>query len=72
MSDKTRGLYNKYNVTRVDGKEIKYGCVVLEFSDKKAHGAIRKFADEMLKLGYIKLSHDLFCAIPLDEDLCPR
>lgn len=60
MSDKTKGLYQKYSVSRNDGKEISQGCFVLELKDPKARKAILAYAEEVEKEGLNKeLAYDL-------------
>lgn len=56
--DKEKGLYNKYNVTRTDGKPVGE-CIVLEMDDPYTWLAIRVFADRMKACGYNKLYKDL-------------
>ena len=59
MSDKTKGLYQKYIVEHTDGKALKGGCIVLEFGDKRASSAIQEFADNCRNDGYEQLADDL-------------
>lgn len=59
MSDKEKGLYQKYIVERTDGKPIKGGCLVLEFGDKNAASAINEFAKTLRADGYEKLADDI-------------
>ena len=58
MSDKTKGLYKKYEVTRVDGKPID-NCIVLEFKDPIARDAIHKWASDMYLSGHKQLFYDV-------------
>jgi hypothetical protein len=60
MEEKQRGLYQKYDVTRKDGREISQGCFVLELKDPKARTAILTYAAEIEKEGNNKeLAYDL-------------
>lgn len=56
---KDKGLYKKYNVTRVDGKPIKGGnCIVMEFGDPIARVAIKAWTKELDKNGYHDLAYE--------------
>lgn len=57
---KEEGLKNKYEVSRVDGKPIEHGCIVLEWDDPSARKAIKTFALSVQEQGYKKLAADLF------------
>ena len=58
--EKQTGLYQKYQVTRNDGKEITSGCFVLELKDPVARIAILAYAEELERLGKHKeLAYDL-------------
>lgn len=59
MSGKRQGLFHKYNVTRVDGKPIKGGCIVLEWDDPNALVAIAAFARRVSRYGYPFLGLEL-------------
>lgn len=60
MEEKQKGLYQKYTVTRNDGKEISQGSFVLELKDPKARKAILAYAAELEKEGDNKeLVYDL-------------
>ena len=60
MTEKQKGLYQKYKVSRQDGKIITEGCFVLELKDPKARKALLTYATEVLKEGYDKeLAYDL-------------
>lgn len=66
MPDKTRGLYKKFNVTRVDGTDQKggkhEGChyLVLDLDhDPIARTAAIAYANEAHKAGYNDLSADI-------------
>lgn len=63
MNNKNKGLYGKYKVERVDGKEIKNGCIVLELKDPNSRKGIRAFSNAVLMDGYTKLSDDLDCEL---------
>ncbi|MFW5497733.1 MULTISPECIES: hypothetical protein [unclassified Maridesulfovibrio] len=66
MSDKEKGLYDKYIVQRTDGKPIKGGCIVLEFDDPNAWAAINQYAFTVQAAGYEKLAgniHDKLMAV---------
>lgn len=58
MSDKERGLYNKYNVSRTDGKPITGCAIVLEVGDPIARPAILRWAEEMRRAGYKQVWFD--------------
>jgi len=59
MSDKEKGLYDKYIVQRTDGKPIKGGCIVLEFDDENAWAALNQYAFTVQDAGYEKLADDI-------------
>lgn len=60
MEDKQKGLYQKYDVKRKDGREITQGSFVLELKDPKARKAILTYAAELEKEGGNKeLVYDL-------------
>lgn len=56
---KTKGLFQKYKVSRVDGKPISDGCIVMEWKDRNARQAIHAFARAMEESGYKQLAMDL-------------
>ncbi len=49
--DKKRGLYNKYKIKKLNGKEVG-PCIVMEFTNPFARKAIYLWAREMLDAGY--------------------
>lgn len=49
MSEAQEGLYQKYKVERLDGKNMSMGCFVLELKDPKARTAIVAYANELEK-----------------------
>lgn len=53
-----KGLLNRYNVTRTNGKEVGE-CIVLEFKDENARQGIWAFAQTCYRAGYKKLADDL-------------
>lgn len=57
--NKNEGLKQKYIVTRVDGRPLKGGCIVLEFGDTNSRPAILQFASTVRANGYSKLADDL-------------
>jgi hypothetical protein len=61
MDDKARGLYKKYEVSRVDGKPV-LDCIVLEFTDPRARVGLKAWADALAK-DYPQLSKDVFAKI---------
>lgn len=63
MDDKKRGIYAKYIVDRVDGKDIPNGCVVLEFNDPIARPAILNWANRMLDAGYEQVYIDVIAKL---------
>lgn len=50
--DKDKGLYKKYEVTKLNNPTKKLDCIVLEFDDPIARVGIRAWADAMAKNGY--------------------
>lgn len=54
---KKEGLYNKYRVKKLNGKEVG-PCIVMEFKDPLARRAIYLWAREMLEEGYTKVYID--------------
>lgn len=59
MADiKERGLYGKYRVERVDGKDIGR-CIVLELDDPNAWPALLTWADTVEADGYEALAADV-------------
>lgn len=58
MDDKEKGLYKKYNVSRVDGKPMGW-CFVLEEKDPRAIPALEAYAISAREVGYQKLYDDL-------------
>lgn len=72
MSDRTTGLYQKFNVTRTDGSSEPGGkhehCryIVLDVThDPSAHEGIKAYAWAVLREGYFDLAIDLFELIGL-------
>lgn len=59
MGDKTRGLFGKYIVDRVDGKSIIEGAIVLEWKDPNARVGIKAFSEKVREEGYTLLADDL-------------
>jgi len=59
MSENAKGLYQKYEVRRVDGKPMPRGCIVLEWDDPNAWMAIQSFASELWAVGYKELADEL-------------
>lgn len=57
--DRNEGLKEKYRVDRVDGKPIKDGCIVLEWSDPNARKGIAAFAKAVREDGYVRLADEL-------------
>ena len=59
MADnKDRGIYGKYRVERVDGKQIDR-CIVLELDDPNAWEALLTWADTVAEDGYEALAGDV-------------
>lgn len=58
MDDKTKGLYKKYNVERVDGKPVDQ-CFVLELKDPLTHNALLVWSAELERAGYDTLAFDI-------------
>lgn len=70
MSDKQRGIYAKYEVTRTDGssrpgeKHADCRYFVLDLGhDPLARGALRAYAGAASEAGYEALAHDLYTII---------
>ena len=59
VKDKSRGLFEKYTVDRIDGKPLKGGALVLEWGDTNAHPAIRAYSRSVRDRGYTQLSDDI-------------
>ena len=59
MGDKSKGLFGKYIVDRVDGKPIKEGAIVLEWTDPNARVGIEAFSKKVREEGYTLLADDL-------------
>lgn len=56
---KDEGLKHKYDVSRVDGRPIELGCIVLEFSDSRAWPALLTWASTVEEAGYHQLAKDV-------------
>lgn len=56
MSKKTEGLYQKFEVTKIDNPTKVIDAIVLEFDDPIARKGIHAWADAMLEAGYYKLA----------------
>ncbi len=56
---KEKGLFEKYTVSRNDGKAIEDGCIVLEWKDKNARTGIQAFSKAVRDVGFGKLADDL-------------
>lgn len=75
-----RGLYGKYRVERVDGKEIgPRGCIVLEVDDDRTHAALAVWAERVERDGFSALAGDVWAALrdaagwsPTDEQMMCR
>jgi hypothetical protein len=60
MSDKEKGLFQKYIVERVDGRELKGGMAfVLEVGDPNTWPALLTYADTVAEEGYKALAIDI-------------
>lgn len=60
MTDnRSKGLFHKYRVARVDKKPIEDGCIVLEWKDVHGRQGIAAFAESLRGDGYIQLADDL-------------
>lgn len=61
MSEKDRGLYEKYYVERVDGKDLKGGqAIVLEVGDPNSWPALAAYAETVRAAGYEFLGDDIY------------
>lgn len=68
-NDRTRGLYEKYRVERIDGKPLKGGmCIVLELGDPNARPALLMWARTMQERGFEALSDDMFALLEVPDD----
>lgn len=56
--DKERGLYDKYHVTRLDGKPVG-ACIILEFKDPLARIGIAAWAKAVRDAGYVELAENV-------------
>lgn len=54
MSEKEKGLYNKYIVTKPSSPTKKIDCIVLEFDDPIAQVGLQAWADEMIRQGFVR------------------
>lgn len=59
MSDKNKGLYHKYNVTKLSNPNKVVDCIVLEFDDPIARIGIEAWAVAMEEAGYDALASDV-------------
>lgn len=68
--DRTRGLYTKYRVEKVNGKD--HGrCFVLDYdNDPHARIALEAYADSCAD-DYPQLAEDLYSALRIDVDIAP-
>lgn len=64
--DKNRGLYNKYIVDRVDGKEVGR-CFVLELDDPLTWLALKQWAGDLWVAGYENLANDIYDAVEAQD-----
>ena len=58
--EKQRGLYMKYEVTRVGKPDELVDCIVMSWDDPLAREAIHAFAKAARREGYHALASDLF------------
>jgi len=58
VKDKTKGLYTKYIIKRVDGKSFT-GAIVLEWDDPDARVGIAAYARQLKEKGYVGFASDL-------------
>jgi len=59
MQEKEKGLYEKYEVTKLTNPNKELDCVVLEFDDPVQRKGIRAFAEAAADEGYHRLAWDL-------------
>lgn len=59
MSDKNKGLYKKYHVTKLSNPNEDIDAIVLEFKDQIAREGITAWAEEMKKNGYEEVYTDV-------------
>ena len=60
MSDKKKGLYQKYEVKKITNPDKVMDCIVLEWDDPRARKGIRAFAEACQEDGFHALAADLF------------
>jgi ribosomal protein L37AE/L43A len=58
MRDRNKGMYAKYRVKRLDGKEMD-SCIVLELTDPNSWPALRTWADTVEADGYVPLAAEM-------------
>lgn len=56
--EKEKGLYQKYKVEKLNGKELGE-CIVLEFNDPNGREGIKAFAAAVGRAGFVQLERDL-------------
>ena len=67
MSDKTKGIYKKYEVKKLTNPSKKIDCIVLEFDDPIARQGIRSWAHTMLANGYVQVAAETLTKIDIIE-----
>lgn len=63
---KDRGLYQKYIITRTDGKPVD-AAIVLELKDANTWSALREYARTVRRAGYVLLADDIERVVPGGE-----
>lgn len=59
MSDKSKGLFRKYKVTKLSKPKEPVDCIVLEWGDPIARKAILAWAEAMRDAGHLALYQDV-------------
>ena len=60
---KDRGLYKKYQVTKLTNPEKNIDAIVLEFDDKLSRVALIEYAKILSDNGYSYLASDILCKV---------
>lgn len=60
MPDKKRGLYQKYEVSKISNRGKDIDCIVLEFDDPISRHGIKLWAKEMYRHGYKECAAEVY------------
>ena len=69
MSEKEKGLYKKYEITKLSNPTKKVDAIVLEFDDPIARKVIMYWAIEMIDEGYEKCGKETLDKLKLYKQL---